>query len=1494
MSSFDLKGRVRPHSATRGAPLVALFALAVAAACSSSGTQTPSSSTGSASGPTSAPPTAAPSAPAGYVTIARGAHPLAKPQFDTGRLDPTRVLHNLSLVFKLSPEQKADRDALLDEIQRPGSPSYHKWLTPEDYAARFGAQADDISRASSWLASQGMTVHEPSRLGARVTFTGTVAQIEAAFQTEMHTYSVRDESHYAMAFPPSLPADIGEHVLAVYNAHDFYAKHSKPQVRVVNPQATCPAGALNCTTGTDGIAPPDWSVIYDVGPLYNPGIAGTLITGASVTIAVVGVTEISQTDLTAFRTRYGFASNPITMTLVPNTGAAQAANGAGIEAVLDTEWSGAIAPKATINYVYTGASDVNVDDATYYAIEQNYGAVLSESWGGCEEGATTADADVLEVYGSAASLEGTSYLASSGDDGAAACQGEGGLWVNMPASYPGVTGVGGTGFGITPSQLTFTGGTVSARGTESVWNEFHNAYTANGVAAGGGGISSVFARPSYQSAITTCSPVGTLPSGVTAANQRQVPDVAFTAAEGASQYGIFIECTYNAASGDCNASGTDPVVIEIGGTSASTPSFAGVIALANQATGGRLGNINPLLYAFDHSQPTFFHDITTGNNEVECRTADTGCPGNNVLYGYVAGTGYDCASGLGSVDATKLVTAWATPATVAPTETTLVAAPTTTTEGGSVTLNATVAVEGTNANALGGTVTFTFESFLANGIDLDQSWTLGQVAIAGGTTTGGTASLTTAIPPGMVKPNQIVDVSAMYGGDANHLPSYSAKEPITFTGVALCIDPPTDSVAKGGKIAYTALGGVTPVRWYIDWDSTCNAAGANCSTLNETTGAFVAGTGANGYVIVEAFDADGADTYAEVTVGGGGGIVPWNAGPSNYSEILVSATPATTCPVGDNCSTVPNGCGGTVSCGTCTAPQTCGGGTPSNPNQCGCTPTTTTCPAGDNCGTVSNGCGGTVSCGPACTAPDTCGGGGTANVCGCTPTTTCPAGDNCGTVSNGCGGTVSCGTCTAPDTCAGGGTANVCGCTPTTTCPAGDNCGTVSNGCGGTVSCGTCTAPQTCGGAGTANQCGCTPITTCPAGDNCGTVPNGCGGTVSCGPACTAPQTCGGSGTANQCGCTPITTCPAGDNCGTISNGCGGTVSCGPACTAPQTCGGSGTANQCGCTPITTCPAGDNCGTVPNGCGGTVSCGTCTAPQTCGGSGTANECGCTPITTCPAGDNCGTVPNGCGGTVNCGTCTAPQTCGGSGNANECGCTPITTCPAGDNCGTVPNGCGGTVNCGTCTAPETCGGNVCGCTPITTCPAGDNCGTIPNGCGGTVNCGTCTAPQTCGGSGSTNECGCTPITTCPAGENCGTISNGCGGTVNCGTCTAPQTCGGSGSANECGCTPVTTCPAGDNCGTVPNGCGGSVNCGTCTAPQTCGGSGKANECGCTPITTCPAGDNCGTVANGCGGTVNCGTCTAPETCGGNVCGSAPITTCPAGDTCGTVSNGCGGT
>jgi hypothetical protein len=218
-----------------------------------------------------------------------------------------------------------------------------------------------------------------------------------------------------------------------------------------------------------------------------------------------------------------------------------------------------------------------------------------------------------------------------------------------------------------------------------------------------------------------------------------------------------------------------------------------------------------------------------------------------------------------------------------------------------------------------------------------------------------------------------------------------------------------------------------------------------------------------------------------------------------------------------NCGTISDGNGGTVNCGTCTAPQTCGGG--GTANQCGCT--TKTCPAGntgDTCGSMPDGCGGTLSC--ACVAGDVCS-STTSGTCqpACVPKT-CGSGgvgSACGAVGDGCGGTITC-ACPSGQTCTSGTCQPTQTCTPTTCAAQGKNCGTIQDGCGGTLNCGTCATNAIC----TNNVCvtqTCTPQT-CPS-NSCGSIQDGCGGTLNCGT-CPTGQTCA-----------PNNTCQAGG--GTIT-----------------------------------------------------------------------------------------------------------------------------------------------------------------------------------------------------------------------------------------------------------------------------------------------------------------------------------------------------------------------
>ena len=836
--------------------LGALAALGVLAQASGCGTRP---SAGSGESAVAKPATTTGS---GYVPIARGAHPLARSEYDVGPLDPNKRIANLSVVFKPTPEQLSDRNALRDALTDPTSPSYHQWLTTAQYAARFGARAGDLARTSDWLAKQGLTVHEASPLGARVTFSGRVADLQTAFHAEMRQYRVAGATHYAMSTAPSIPAELADVVLAIHHTHDF---HPRSMLRKGESRQVIDGGLER------GLGPKDWAAIYDVDKLYATGVNGTPLDGTGVNIAIVGIQEIAQSDIDAFRATFGLAQKDFTPIIAPNTGVADWGPG-GMEAVLDVEWSNGIAPGAHVDYFNTGVDDDGDPNASaLYAIEQNIDSVLSESFLECEALYPASEQDVWDVFGSAANLLGITFLAASGDWGAAECSeyigysGASGLWTGSPANFPGVTAVGGTEF---PSgSLTYgADGIVTGYGAdEVVWLERAN----NVFVAGGGGISNIYARPAYQSLIPTCTSVGTLPTNVTPSAMRQVPDIALTAGSIGDNNPYWIECSIVDHLGgyECLHTGGFPSVFGLAGTSASAPSFAGVVALLNQATGGRLGNINPMLYTLARTTPSAFHDITSGNNEMLCASdEDIGCPGVN-RYGYAATTGYDCATGLGSIDAYNLVRAWAA---LTPTTTAVVATPTALSEGTPVTLTATVGVTGTNAHALAGSVTFSFQSYGADGYP-DLSWTLATKAITNGLTTGGTVEASVLVPAGIAQGTAVrpVDVVATYGGDEHHLASTSAKTRLTFAASGFCVSPSTAAFVPGGVGRFVVVGGRAPVRWVIDpnRDTTYDFSGNNRSSIDAKTGVFTAGTGNPGYVLVTAFDQYDTYSVALVTVG---------------------------------------------------------------------------------------------------------------------------------------------------------------------------------------------------------------------------------------------------------------------------------------------------------------------------------------------------------------------------------------------------------------------------------------------------------------------------------------------------------------------------------------------------------------------------------------------------------------------------------------------------
>lgn len=606
------------------------------------------------------------------VVLKGSVHPKAQSRYDQGPVDPSLKIGYVTLMLKPSASQQAQLERLLEEEQDRSSPNYHQWLTPEQFANRFSLSQTDYTAVVGWIESHGLHVENVAHARNWVAFSGAAQQVESAFQTEIHRYVIDGETYFANATELQFPQALESLVSGVRGLHDFWRKPS-----AVFPQYTTGSAA-------NQLAPDDWATIYDVKPLYSSGIDGT-----GQRLAIIGRSDFNQASVNTFRSMFGLPPSQIEMHLVgPDPGITNAAS----EATLDLQWSGAIARNATIVYVYAN----NFDDAAQGAIDQNLAPVMSQSFGTCEPQAAVGNRAMAQQ----ANAEGITWLASSGDSGGAGCDphgffattgnsalASGGLAVDIPASFPEVTAVGGAEFNEGSGQYwnntnNSNGGSVISYIPEVVWNETG----VGGLLASGGGASIYFSKPAWQTG-----------PGVPSDNARDVPDVAFSAAGNHDPYVVV------------NANGQRAT----GGTSAASPSFAGVVALLNQYVVSKgfqsapgLGNINPELYRLAQSTTNVFHDITQGNNMVPCAPNSPDC--SNGSLGFNAGLGYDQATGLGSIDAYNLVTQWNTAASNAATATTTTVAanPASINLADPVQLTATVtAVSGTGVPT--GTVTFT-------------------------------------------------------------------------------------------------------------------------------------------------------------------------------------------------------------------------------------------------------------------------------------------------------------------------------------------------------------------------------------------------------------------------------------------------------------------------------------------------------------------------------------------------------------------------------------------------------------------------------------------------------------------------------------------------------------------------------------------------------------------------------------------------------------------
>ncbi len=693
-------------------------------------------------------------------------HPALVPAgVDGGALPSSTELKGITLVFNRSAAQQADLDALLIAQQTPSSPLYHRWLTPAQFATRFGMADSDLAKAQAWIQSQGFQVTSVPQSHDRIIFNGTANQVGGAFGTELHRYTSSRESHFAPATELSLPASLAPLVAGVVRLSDIHAhRHSHLAPATVRPAYT------SSQTGHHFLSPQDVATMYDLTSTYKAGF-----NGAGQSIAIVGQSYIETAPIAAFQAGAGLTANLPTMVLVPDTGV-NAINSVGDgdegESQLDVEYASGMAPGATIYFVYTGDdSNAGVFQSLAYAISENIAPVISGSYGLCEPelqagGPSSVQlATVINQEVQQANAQGQTVLFSTGDTGSTDCYantdlgttGQEALAADFPASVPGITAMGGTQMAANTFSTTNTQYWQTATGTdvissllsyvpETTWNEDDGTNSSQPLSAGGGGSSVLFTRPSWQAGVP----------GIPAGTNRLLPDLAIQASISSPGYiyctsdptdlafsGITASCT----NGLRSPSGT---FLLAGGTSFATPVFAGMLAVLNQVTHAKgQGNINPTLYGLAANPATYasaFHDITSGTNG--CTAGVTYCSAAGAAS-YAATTGYDEATGLGSIDFAKLVAAWpaGTAATLVATTTAVTPATTTPAGASSSQITITIAPQGASAATPTGTVQIAVD---------------GNVVTPTLTLSGGTASYTYTAPS--VTGSYVV--TASYSGDA--------------------------------------------------------------------------------------------------------------------------------------------------------------------------------------------------------------------------------------------------------------------------------------------------------------------------------------------------------------------------------------------------------------------------------------------------------------------------------------------------------------------------------------------------------------------------------------------------------------------------------------------------------------------------------------------------------------------------------------------------------
>jgi len=389
-------------------------------------------------------------------------HPLARPEFDRGAAPSSLPMQRMLLVLQRSAEQESALETLLEQQQDASSPNFHKWLTPQQFGQQFGPPDQDIQTITSWLQSHGFQVANVSNGRTVIEFSGTAGQVQEAFHTAIHKYSINGEEHWANSSDPQIPSALMPVVAGINTLYNFprqpmhhlggeFSRSEQMGKLEPTPSSFFTFGGLHCgVPGLDcyGMGPYDFATIYNVAPLWT---ASPAIDGTGQTIAVVGESDVNLQDIRNFRNIFGLAAND--PQVIVNGTDPGTVSGDETESDLDLEWTGAVAKSAQIDFVISQSTEASlgVDLSAQYIVDNDLASVLSESYGICELFLGNAGNQFYNQLWQQAAAQGITALVATGDSGSAVCDRN--ARTNGPAQF----GLSVSGFSSTPYNIAVGG-----------------------------------------------------------------------------------------------------------------------------------------------------------------------------------------------------------------------------------------------------------------------------------------------------------------------------------------------------------------------------------------------------------------------------------------------------------------------------------------------------------------------------------------------------------------------------------------------------------------------------------------------------------------------------------------------------------------------------------------------------------------------------------------------------------------------------------------------------------------------------------------------------------------------------------------------------------------------------------------------------------------------------------------------------------------------------